>query len=43
MPLGVLIGVAGCVAITAIYFLWVRKLTPKAPEQQPVRSPDNPA
>jgi hypothetical protein len=30
----VLLGLTGVVAIVAIYFLWVRKLTTKAPEQQ---------
>ena len=30
----VLLGLTGVLAIVAIYFLWVRKLTPKAPEQK---------
>jgi hypothetical protein len=34
--------IGGLVAIVAIYFLWVRKLTPKAPEQT-ARRPDAPA
>ena len=37
----VLLGVSGVVAIVAIYFLWVRKLTPKQPEQKvPTATPD---
>jgi hypothetical protein len=30
----VLFGITGVLAIVAIYFLWVRKLTPKQPEQK---------
>jgi hypothetical protein len=30
----VLFGLTGVVAIVAIYFLWVRKLTPKATEEK---------
>jgi hypothetical protein len=34
----VMLGVTCCVAVVAIYFLWVRKLTAKAPEQ--AKTPD---
>jgi hypothetical protein len=34
-----MLGVTGCVAIVAIYFLWVRKLTAKAPEQVKTTDP----
>jgi hypothetical protein len=33
MSFGVLFGVSACVAIAAVYFLWVRKLGNKSPEQ----------
>jgi hypothetical protein len=33
-----MLAVTGCVAIVAIYFLWVRKLPAKAPEQ--AKTPD---
>jgi hypothetical protein len=33
MSFGLLFGVTACVAIAAVYFLWVRKLGNKAPEQ----------
>jgi hypothetical protein len=39
----VLLGLTGVLAIVAIYFLWVRKLTTKAPEQNapaPTTTPD---
>jgi hypothetical protein len=34
-----MLGVTGCVAIVAIYFLWARKLTAKAPEQAKAQEP----
>ena len=33
MSFGVLFGVTACIAIAAVYFLWVRKLGAKTPEQ----------
>ena len=37
MSTGVLLGVSGCIAIVAIYFLWARKLgaKPAANQDQP--------
>jgi hypothetical protein len=41
MSFGVLFGVSACVGIAAIYFLWVRKLGAKTPEQPaPAKAPD---
>ena len=34
-----LLGVTGCVAVVAIYFLWVRKLLAKTPEQAKTPEP----
>jgi hypothetical protein len=45
MSTGVLLGVAGCIAIVAIYFLWARKLgnKPAATQEQPAaKTPDAP-
>jgi hypothetical protein len=37
----VLLGLTGVVAIVAIYFLWVRRLTTKAPDQKlPAPTPE---
>ena len=33
MSFGVLFGVSACVGIAALYFLWIRKLGNKSPEQ----------
>jgi hypothetical protein len=35
----ILLAVTGCVAVVAIYFLWVRKLLVKTPEQSNTPEP----
>ena len=39
MSFGLLMSVTACVAIVAVYFVWGRRGTTKAAEQQPAQPP----